>query len=59
VSGISYANDTDLLWTLRSGNAKKIYGLTSEGKIKHEVEISGSKNEDWEDITEVGIYLYR
>jgi hypothetical protein len=53
VSGISYANDTDLLWTLEdSGNANKIYGLTSEGKIKHEVEISGSKNEDWEDITE-------
>jgi hypothetical protein len=53
VSGISYSSDTNLLWTLEdSGNANKIYGLTSEGKIKHEVEISGVKNVDWEDITE-------
>ncbi|MDG2433303.1 SdiA-regulated domain-containing protein [Flavobacterium sp.] len=52
VSGISYANDSKLLWTLEdSGNADKIYGLTAEGKIKYEIEISGAKNRDWEDIT--------
>jgi hypothetical protein len=53
VSGISYASDTNVLWTLEdSGNANIIYGLSPEGKIKYEVEISGAKNEDWEDITE-------
>ncbi|MGO4821359.1 MULTISPECIES: hypothetical protein [unclassified Flavobacterium] len=52
VSGISYANETNLLWTLEdSGNANKIYGLTPDGKIKYEVKISGATNEDWEDIT--------
>jgi hypothetical protein len=52
VSGISYTNETNLLWTLEdSGNANKIYGLTPEGKIKYEVKISWATNEDWEDIT--------
>lgn len=52
VSGITFANETNLLWTLEdSGNANKIYALNLDGKIKHEIEISGTKNVDWEDIT--------
>ena len=52
VSGITYSNDTKTLWTLEdSGNANKIYGLDSRGKISKEITISGTKNVDWEDLT--------
>ncbi|MEZ7500666.1 SdiA-regulated domain-containing protein [Flavobacterium sp. Arc3] len=53
VSGISYAEDTNLLWTLEdSGNANKIYSLNPEGKIENEITITNTKNRDWEDITQ-------
>ena len=52
VSGITYSSDIKTLWTLEdSGNANKIYGLDSRGKISKEITISGTKNVDWEDLT--------
>lgn len=52
VSGISYAADTQLFWTLEdSGNENKIYGIDIKGSIVKTVKIENTKNIDWEDIT--------
>lgn len=50
VSGIAITQN--LTWVIEdSGNKNHIYGLASNGKIKSEIEISNSKNIDWEDLT--------
>jgi hypothetical protein len=52
VSGIIYAPNTDLLWTLEdSGNENKIYGLNPNGAIEKTITIDNTPNIDWEDIT--------
>lgn len=52
VSGIIYAPNTDLLWTLEdSGNENKIYGLNPKGLIEKAITIDNTLNIDWEDIT--------
>ena len=53
VSGITYLDSNNLLWTLEdSGNANEIYGLNFEnGKLEKTVIIDNTDNIDWEDIT--------
>jgi len=52
VSGIVFTESSQLTWTLEdSGNANKIYGLNSQGKIEKNITIAQTENIDWEDIT--------
>ncbi|WP_413997703.1 SdiA-regulated domain-containing protein [Flavobacterium sp. W1B] len=52
VSGISYAQQTNLIWALEdSGNPNTIYGLNSSGAIVKTITIENTNNIDWEDIT--------
>jgi len=51
VSGTQTVKNSDLIWMLNDGgNANKIYGLTTKGKLKKEI-IINAKNHDWEDLT--------
>jgi len=51
VSGVQTTPNSELIWMLNDGgNAPKIYGVSSKGKIKKEIEIN-AKNNDWEDLT--------
>jgi hypothetical protein len=60
VSGIEIDSKRDLIWMLNdSGNASKIYGLDTKGKIIRTLKIH-AKNNDWEDLTsdkEGNIYI--
>jgi len=52
VSGIVFTESSQLTWTLEdSGNANKIYGLNSQGKIEKNITIAQTENIDWEDIS--------
>ena len=53
VSGITYLDSSNLIWTLEdSGNANEIYGLNFEnGAIEKTLTIENTENIDWEDIT--------
>jgi len=59
-SGIETVANSKFIWMLNdSGNAPKLFGLTSTGKIKKELTIN-AKNNDWEDLTsdpEGNIYI--
>jgi len=56
-SGIT--KDGKTIWTLNdSGNPNEIYQFDMQGKILHRVEISGSTNTDWEDMTSDSTDLY-
>lgn len=51
ISGTETTINSDLIWTLNdSGNKPKLYGITTNGKIKHELKID-AKNNDWEDLS--------
>lgn len=51
VSGIEFIEGSELVWMMNdSGNATKLYGLNTDGKIKKEITIN-AKNKDWEDLT--------
>jgi len=51
VSGTQTVKNSELIWMLNDGgNANKIYGLTTKGKLKNEI-IVNAKNHDWEDLT--------
>jgi len=60
VSGIEIDSKRDLIWMLNdSGNASKIYGLDTKGKIIRTLKIH-AKNNDWEDLasdTNGNIYI--
>jgi len=44
--------DNDVFWTLSdSGGKEALYAVTSAGKLLREIEISKSKNKDWEDLS--------
>ncbi len=49
-SGIETNHHSNLIWMINdSGNASKLFGLSSDGKIKKELKIH-AKNNDWEDL---------
>ena len=51
VSGIETFENSNLLWMMNdAGNASKIYGLNTKGKILKTLKIN-SDNNDWEDLT--------
>lgn len=55
-SGIEQFGNNETLWLINdSGNTNNLFQLNLEGDIIDEVEISGVKNEDWEDLTSDGI----
>jgi hypothetical protein len=60
VSGIEIDSKRDLIWMLNdSGNASKIYGLDTKGRIVKTLKIH-AENNDWEDLTsdkEGNIYI--
>lgn len=44
--------DSDLIWTIEdSGNKNNVYALNNKGKIVKDIDVSNSKNIDWEDLT--------
>lgn len=52
ISAIEIVPSSNLYWVIEdSGNANKIYGLDSKGKIIKDILISNAKNVDWEDLT--------
>ncbi|MCL6294028.1 hypothetical protein [Jejuia spongiicola] len=59
-SGIETNNHSDLIWMVNDGgNASKLFGLSSDGKIKKVLKIN-AKNNDWEDLAsdkEGNIYI--
>lgn len=60
VSGTEVLNNSEFVWMVNDGgNQPKLYKISKEGKIIHEIYIK-AKNEDWEDITsdlEGNIYI--
>jgi len=51
-SAIETVKNSDLLWTIEdSGNKNNLYGLNTKGKIIKDIDITNSKNIDWEDLT--------
>lgn len=51
-SAIETLGDSDLLWTIEdSGNKNNIYGLNKKGNIERDIDVKGSSNIDWEDLT--------
>ena len=51
VSGTETTLNSELIWMLNDGgNKPKLYGVSTNGKIKKEVAIK-AKNKDWEDLT--------
>jgi len=51
VSGTETVSGSDLVWMLNdSGNAPRLYGMNSLGKIIRELSID-AENNDWEDLT--------
>lgn len=52
VSAVEYVINSDLLWTIAdSGNSNNLYGLSEKGHIVKSIDISNTKNIDWEDLT--------
>ncbi|MFD2822901.1 hypothetical protein ACFS5M_04420 [Lacinutrix iliipiscaria] len=52
VSAIETVSNLDLLWVVEdAGNQPIIYGLNTNGSIETSIQISNSKNKDWEDLT--------
>lgn len=55
-SGIEQLSNKEELWLINdSGNTNNLFQVNLEGKILDKVEVSGVKNEDWEDLTSDGI----
>ncbi|MBC3757085.1 hypothetical protein H7U19_01625 [Hyunsoonleella sp. SJ7] len=51
-SAIETVARSRLLWTIEdSGNKNNIYGIDLKGKIIKDIDIKGSSNIDWEDLT--------
>ncbi|MFD2726986.1 hypothetical protein [Hyunsoonleella rubra] len=51
-SAIETVARSRLLWTIEdSGNKNNIYGIDLKGKIMKDIDIKGSSNIDWEDLT--------
>lgn len=51
VSGMEVVAESPYIWMINdSGNKSKLFGLSSDGKIKKELKIN-AKNHDWEDLT--------
>ncbi|WP_130733591.1 SdiA-regulated domain-containing protein [Flavobacterium sp. J27] len=59
VSGMTFVKDT--LWVIQdSGNANKLYQITTDGKLIKSIKINPAKNHDWEALTsdeEGNIYI--
>jgi len=57
-SGLIYYRD--LIWTIEDAGGKpKLYSVRlGSGKIKQKIEIIGSDNKDWEDITQDDKFIY-
>lgn len=52
VSGTEIVNESNLIWTIEdSSNKNNIYGIESNGTIIKDIDVSNSKNIDWEDLT--------
>lgn len=54
ISGICFLNDTVLVGHNDGGNDPILYFINLKGKVIHLVEVTGAKNNDWEDITSDG-----
>ncbi|WP_242116950.1 hypothetical protein [Aestuariivivens sediminicola] len=51
-SAIEIVEGSSLLWTIEdSGNKNNIYGIDLKGRIVKDIDVSNSKNIDWEDLT--------
>lgn len=51
VSGIEMIHGSPYVWAIEDhGNANKVYAFDESGKTVKEIELSGIKNNDWEDI---------
>ena len=51
-SAIEIVEGSSLLWTIEdSGNKNNIYGIDLKGRIVKDIDVSNSKNVDWEDLT--------
>lgn len=51
-SATEIVSGSNLIWTIEdSGNKNNIYGLDYNGKIVKDIDVSNSKNNDWEDLT--------
>lgn len=51
-SAIEMVKNSDLLWTIEdAGNKNNLYGLDLKGHTVKDIDVSNSKNDDWEDLT--------
>lgn len=58
ISGLELLNDSTLIAFNDGGNSSELYLLNLQGKILRVVEVKGTKNHDWEDITRDDEFVY-
>ncbi|WP_296380546.1 hypothetical protein [Winogradskyella sp.] len=52
VSATEVCPNSDIVWTIQdSGNSNNLFGLNEKGHIVRNIDISNTKNIDWEDLT--------
>lgn len=61
VSATEVCANSDIVWTIQdAGNSNNLFGLNEKGHIIKNIDISNTKNIDWEDLTsdsECNIYI--
>ncbi len=61
VSATEVCMSSDIVWTIQdAGNSNNLFGLNEKGHIIRNIDISNTKNIDWEDLTsdsECNIYI--
>ena len=51
-SALEIVTNSNLLWTIEdAGNKNNLYGLDLKGNIVKDIDISNTRNNDWEDLT--------